>query len=102
MTRQAEKRETEAAQKAKNAETRASRRQAVARVEEEWKRIKEAHEANVQAWEVACEKLAMEGVPKKEWPKKPTRPRKPQVPAVDQALGEADDEQDDVDDEQVD
>ncbi|KAG6905249.1 hypothetical protein DXG01_003962 [Tephrocybe rancida] len=102
MRHQADRWEAEAAQKTKNAETRASRKEAVARVEEEWMKIKEAHTANVHAWEADCKKLASEGIPKKEWPKKPTQPCKPQVPILDQVPEEADDKQDNINDEELD
>ncbi|KAG6809803.1 hypothetical protein H0H92_014685 [Tricholoma furcatifolium] len=66
LTHQVERQEEEAAQRARNAETRASKREVIAHVEEEWMRIKEAHAANVSAWETECQKLGLEGVPKKE------------------------------------
>ncbi|KAG6811354.1 hypothetical protein H0H92_007819 [Tricholoma furcatifolium] len=95
--------EEEAAQRARNAETRASKREAIACVEEEWMRIKEAHAATyVSAWETECQKLGSEGVPKKEWPRKPTRPRKPQVSTTEQVPEEEDDEQEGIEDEEED
>ncbi|KAG6815184.1 hypothetical protein H0H87_004338 [Tephrocybe sp. NHM501043] len=102
MTHQAERREAETAQKAKNAKTWASRREAVAQVEEEWKKIKEMHDVNVQAWEAECKALASEGHPKKEWPKKPTRPQKPQVSTFEQVPEAADDKQEHGDDDDFD
>lgn len=33
-------------------------------------------------WKADCDKHASEGVPKKNWPKVPIRPRKPKLPAT--------------------
>ncbi|KAG6805822.1 hypothetical protein H0H92_013838 [Tricholoma furcatifolium] len=100
----ADKREAAEAQKAKNIESRALRKEALVRVEEEWRRIKEAHEAELQKWDEECQRLATEGVPKKEWPKKPVRARKPQLSTSGQEQedgGNEPNDEDDGDDDEV-
>ncbi|KAG6843378.1 hypothetical protein H0H93_001208, partial [Arthromyces matolae] len=78
---QNKRKEEEASQKARNAERREARREALAALEEEWTKIKVNHEANVKIWEQTCADLASSGVPKRSWPKKPVRPLKPKVAA---------------------
>ena len=51
-----------------------------ARLESEWNTIKEAHIARLLQWKEECAKLILEGVLKKNLPKKPVRPTKPQPP----------------------
>ncbi|KAG1800022.1 uncharacterized protein BJ212DRAFT_1450220 [Suillus subaureus] len=43
----------------------------------QWNEIKEKHAAAVRDWQVECEHLNVEGVRKKDWPKKPKWPLKP-------------------------
>ncbi|KAF8156536.1 hypothetical protein B0H34DRAFT_644654, partial [Crassisporium funariophilum] len=73
---QEERKKAAAAEKTLKADGRAAKREAQAKPDEEWKRIKANHEEAVKAWKTDCEKLASEGVPKKNWPKGPIRQRK--------------------------
>jgi hypothetical protein len=60
----------------------------------QWNEIKENHAAAVRDWQVECERLNVEGVRKKDWPKKPKWPLKPKW--TPQQAVEADcDEEDD-------
>ncbi|KDR75901.1 hypothetical protein GALMADRAFT_140483, partial [Galerina marginata CBS 339.88] len=79
---------------------RAAKKEAQAKIDEEWKRIKIIHEEAVKVWKAECDKLASDRVPKKNWPKGPTRPRKPKLPAtLDDIVDEDDGEEDEEDDE---
>ena len=93
----AQKRDAEVSKRAENAQTRASRRQAMEELEEEWGRIKAEHEEAVRAWSAICDGLRAKGVPKKEWPKKPIRARKPKLPAAVEEEGCEDSVEQEVD-----
>ena len=56
------------------------------------------HERKVAEWKLTCEKLQKDGVPKRNWPKGPTRPRKPKLPANFGAIVDDDEEEDDEND----
>ena len=79
---------------AENAQRRQSRKEIQAQLEEEWKQIKMAHETAIEEWSAQCQNLKDQGIPKKNWPKKPTRPRKPKPPVFDQAAGDSGNEDD--------
>ena len=85
-------RKEKAATKARNADARNARKEALAAVEREWLRIKEQHEVNMKAWEAECQHLTAENVPKRNWPKKPVRPRKPKLPSSVAEIPEDEDE----------
>ena len=59
------------------------------KLNDEWAEMKKQHEEDARIWKEQCEKLKTEGVPKKNWPKAPIRPRKPTLPAQ---LAEDDDD----------
>jgi hypothetical protein len=84
-----ERREAEITRRVENAQRRQSRKEIQAQLEEEWKQIKTAHETAIEEWSAQCQNLKDQGVPKKNWPKKPTRPRKPKSPMSDQAAGDS-------------
>ena len=93
---QEERKKALAAEKRSRADGRAAKKEAQAKLEEEWKRIKIIHDEAIKIWKVDCDRLASEGVPKKNWPKGPTRPRKPKLPATLEVIDE-DDVEDDED-----
>ncbi|KAF8969033.1 hypothetical protein BDZ97DRAFT_1654424 [Flammula alnicola] len=95
---QEERKKAAAAQKRSKADGRAAKKEAQAKLDEEWKRIKMNHEDAVKCWKTDCEKLASEGVPKKNWPKGPIHQRKPKLPPNLEAVAD----EDDVDDEEED
>ncbi|KAJ2914944.1 hypothetical protein MD484_g5470, partial [Candolleomyces efflorescens] len=87
----ADKKKKEAVQQKKlRADTRAAKKDAQARLEEEWGRIKEEHEKRLAEWQATCDNCQRNGIPKKEWPHKPTRPQKPTLPANFAAIGDDD------------
>ena len=51
-----------------------------AKIELEWRAIKELHTEKVWEWEVECTRLAAESILKKKLPKKPVCPLKPKGP----------------------
>ncbi|RXW14228.1 hypothetical protein EST38_g11623 [Candolleomyces aberdarensis] len=77
------------------ARMRAAKKDAQAKLEEEWTKIKAHHEQNVAEWKGACEKLQQQAVAKKKWPKAPTRPRKPTLSANFGAINEEDNDDED-------
>lgn len=77
---QAARKEAEKAEKLKRAEARTARKDTVQALEQEWRMLKENHEARVTEWDTVCERLKGGEVAKKDWPKKPLRPRKPKIP----------------------
>ena len=82
-----------ALKRAENAQKRESRKQVQSQIEEEWKVIKAEHEKAVEEHLAQCETLKNQGIPKKNWPKKPVQPLKPKVPALLQmAEGSGNDE----------
>ena len=90
----AERREAEITRRAENAQRRQSRKEIQAQLEEEWKQIKMAHETAIEEWSAQCQNLKDQGIPKKNWPNEPTRPRKPKPPVFDQAAGDSGNEDD--------
>jgi hypothetical protein len=96
---QEERKKVLAAEKRLRADGRAAKKEAQAKLEEEWKRIKIIHEEAVKAWKADCDRLASEGIPKKNWPKGPIRPRKPKLPPTLDTVVDEDDGEDDEDDE---
>ncbi|PPR01047.1 hypothetical protein CVT26_015689, partial [Gymnopilus dilepis] len=89
-------REAAAAEKAKKADARLAKKNAMVLIEEEWARIKHDHEQAVKAWEIECQKLKDENVPKRSWPPKPRRARKPKLPT---SFDVGEDDDDDVEDD---
>ena len=93
----------EAAKKVNNAARRAEKKEAQARLEEEWTSLKAVHEAETKAWKLACDALKEQRVAKKNWPKAPVRPKKPKLPSnvvdtgEDELEEEIDEDNDDVD-----
>lgn len=51
-----------------------AKKEAQAKLKDEWKTIKIQHNEKEKAWKVTCEKLSVEGIPKKNWPKGPICP----------------------------
>jgi len=74
------RKEAAAAKKVSNAASRAARKEAQANLDVEWARLKRNHEEATNAWKLTCDALKEERIPKKNWPKAPTRPRKPKIP----------------------
>ena len=62
---QEERKKALAAEKRSKADGRAAKKEAQVKLEEEWKRIKIIHEEVTMIWKVDCDRLASEGVPKK-------------------------------------
>jgi len=56
------------------ADGRAARKDMQAKPKDEWKRMKIIHDEAMKFWKADCDKLASEGVPKKNWPKTPICP----------------------------
>jgi Tfp pilus assembly protein FimV len=75
----AQQREDEAAEKEQRVTDRTAKRNQRATFEAEWANMKHAHEVEVKGWEEKCVQLGAEGFPKKDWPKKPNRPKKAQL-----------------------
>ncbi|KAH6885999.1 hypothetical protein BKA70DRAFT_1123458 [Coprinopsis sp. MPI-PUGE-AT-0042] len=96
------RKEAEEARKKAGRDVRAARKEAKAQIEAEWARIKSQHAENCEAWKKACNQLKSEGVPKKEWPKAPTRPRKPTIPVHFGAVEEVEDDDDEEEEEMID
>ena len=97
---QEERKKALAAVKRSKADGRAAKKEALAKLEEEWKRMKIIHEEATRMWKADCDRLASEGVLKKNWPKGPIRPRKPKLPATLGAVIDEDDGDDEEEDEQ--
>ncbi|TFK16665.1 hypothetical protein FA15DRAFT_558328, partial [Coprinopsis marcescibilis] len=89
---QEERKQIEADEKRARAEARSSKKVALARLEEEWKTIKDEHEHKLADWKLTCKSLQNDGVPKKNWPKAPTQPRKPKLSPNFAAVGDNDDD----------
>jgi len=87
------------AEKRLKADGRAAKKEAQAKLEEEWKRIKIIHEEVTRIWKAECDRLASEGVLKKNWPRGPIRPRKPKLLATLDAVIDEDDGEDEDEDE---
>lgn len=79
MDRDRVAREDEKKQRKRN---RAAKQTAREAVEIQWRQIKENHEASILAWNLECEQMRADGVPKVQWPKRPVRQRKPK-PAIE-------------------
>jgi len=98
-----EARQAAAEKRTRNADTRKAKKDALAAIEEEWVKIKAAHEVPIMTWQLECQRLASEGMAKRTWPKKPVRPLKPKLPpnlhSVDGDAGEENDEDFDEDDQ---
>ncbi|KAG1773802.1 hypothetical protein EDD22DRAFT_813817 [Suillus occidentalis] len=60
----------------------------------QWNEIKEKHAAAVRDWQVECARLNVEGVRKKDWPKKPKRPLKPKRAPQQAVEADCEDEDD--------
>ncbi|KAF8154642.1 hypothetical protein B0H34DRAFT_799403 [Crassisporium funariophilum] len=97
---QEERKKERAAAKRLKADGRAAKKEAQAKVEEKWKRIKILHNEADKVWKGECDRLASEGVPKKKWPKGPTCPRKPKLPATLDAVVDEDNGKDDEEDDE--
>ena len=96
---QEERKKALAAEKRVKADERAAKKEAQAKLEEEWKRIKIMHDEATRKWKADCDRLASEGVLKRNWPKGPTRPRKPKLLATLDAVVDEDDGEDEEEDE---
>ena len=57
------------------------KRAAVAALNAQWQEMKAEWEAGVARWQADCIVLAQDGVPRRLWPKKPSRPKKPKLDA---------------------
>jgi hypothetical protein len=96
---QEERKKELAAVKRSKADGRAAKKEVQAKLEEEWKRMKIIHDEATRIWKAECDRLASEGVPKKNWPKGPIRPRKPKLPPTLDAVIDEDDGEDEEEDE---
>lgn len=85
LQEQTERREAEAAEKAKRAEMRESQRVLKAAAEAEWKEMKANYQKAIEAWKMECERLRRDKVRVKDLPAKPKCPRKPK-PASEEQL----------------
>ena len=94
-------RKAKADEKARKADAKRRRKEAVEAVEREWLRIKEQHEAALHAWEEERQQMAHQKVPKRNWPKKPVRPRKPALPLFPEANDDGDEEDEEQDEEEM-
>jgi hypothetical protein len=70
----------EEARKTKSAAIREAGRAVRAEVEEKWKEIQAQQAKDLEEWKQECQRLAEDGVPKKNWPKAPKRQKKPEAP----------------------
>lgn len=61
---------------------REAKKDAKEKLDREWAAIKALHETAVESWNVECNHLAEQRVPKSRWPKKPKRPTKPRAPPI--------------------
>jgi hypothetical protein len=59
---------------------RPARQTGKAAVDAEWQRLLQEHNMNIDKWSAECEELGSKNIPKKNWPKKPTRSLKPKIP----------------------
>ncbi|KAF8160510.1 hypothetical protein BJ912DRAFT_891218 [Pholiota molesta] len=101
LSAQEEKKRALDAEKKSKVERRAAKKEAQAKLEDEWKRIKIQHDERVRVWKLTCENLAAEGIAKKNWPKGPIRPRKPKLPANLEVVGDEEDGGDDEEEENI-
>ena len=85
-------RDAAVAERARNADARLAKKNALAAIEEEWGKIKADHEKNVEAWESDCQRFAAENIPKRSWPKKPVWPLKPKLPSTVEVIPEGEEE----------
>ena len=92
--------EAAAAKKISSAASRAVRKEAQANLDAEWIRLKKTHEEATNAWKLTCGSLKEQRIPKKNWPKAPTRPRKPKLPS-NHADGDDDEPDDDGEENNV-
>ena len=76
------KKEAAAAKKISNAASRVARKEGQAKLDAEWARLKKNHEEASNAWKLTCDTLKEQRIPKKSWPKAPTRPKKPKLPSI--------------------
>jgi hypothetical protein len=76
----AQRKADEAMEKEQRATTWASRKDARSALGAQWEAMRSAHTAAVEKWQAECEQLTMQGVSKKQLPKKPVRPKKPSLP----------------------
>ena len=76
---QEERKKALGSEKRLKADGRAAKKEALAKLEEEWKRIKIIHEEVTRIWKAECDRLASEGFLKKNWPKGPICPQKPKL-----------------------
>ncbi|OAX40932.1 hypothetical protein K503DRAFT_658677, partial [Rhizopogon vinicolor AM-OR11-026] len=58
---------------------RAARQTGKAAVNAEWQRLLQEYNMNIDKWSAECEELGSKNIPKKNWPKKLTRPLKPKM-----------------------
>jgi len=75
------KKEAAAAKRISNAALRMARKEAQAKLDAEWARLKKNHEEASNAWKLTCDALKEQRIPKKSWPKAPTCPKKPKLPS---------------------
>ena len=91
------KKEAAAAKKISNAASWVARKEAQAKLDAEWARLKKNHKEASNAWKLTCDALKEQQIPKKSWPKAPTHPKKPKLPSS-HANGK-DDEPDEAEEE---
>jgi hypothetical protein len=85
--------EAEVEARSRRAAVKEARRVARAAVEDEWKTIKAAHEADVAAWKSTCTELRVAGTRPKDLPPKLRRPLKPKPVLEELPEGNEDDEE---------
>ncbi|KAJ3499646.1 hypothetical protein NMY22_g19492 [Coprinellus aureogranulatus] len=91
----------EAARKQAGRDLRAAKKAALARLEEEWTRLKDEHQKKLDEWKLTCEQLKADKIPRKDWPKAPTRPRKPTLPEDFVAVDNGNDDEEGGEDEET-
>ena len=76
---------------------RESKKEAKERLERQWASMKTDHELAVRCWNDACAQLALQGVPRSQWPLKPKRPLKPRLQPMERDHAGSQSEGDDSD-----
>ncbi|KAF9442174.1 hypothetical protein P691DRAFT_648341, partial [Macrolepiota fuliginosa MF-IS2] len=76
---------------------RGRKKEAQVHLGELWQQMKNEHQEKLLRWEAETEKLASEGVPRKDWPQRPVRGRKPKLSDLICAEEQGADDDDDDD-----
>ena len=74
IKQQKEYREQQQAQKERNHQLQALKKDVKAAIEARWEEVKRDHKEAVKRWQTECKMLETRDIHKREWPKKPARP----------------------------